>query len=495
MEFFEWLGILTGLIFAFHIGLAVYNVFLHPLRNYAGPKLDAASQLVYVYHMLKGDSCKYIASLHERYGEVVRTGPNEVSYMTVSANKTIFGSKTTEEMAFEKNPAVYIQGSGAAQNILFASTREHPRFKKLMAPAFSEQAIKEQEPMIQTYTSLMIDALRYNRSGEAYYPDKDGIVNMGAWVNFIIFDILSSLSFGKPVGCLPAADYHPWAYVIFGAMKHSHFVQCAHRLKPYHHLLQRLIPDEISAPYETHMENARRYLRDREQEKSVARADFASFILKGMTEDELLDNINILATAGSETTATTISSALYYLVHNPESYQKLVEEIRSSYGSEDEITFNSVSTLAYLKAVIQETFRIHPSVPVGLHRITPKSGSHIDGKWVPGGTWVSVALLAAYRSPKYWRRPDEFIPERWLGDPEFESDNRQIWAPFSIGPRKCVGINLAYLNMRLIITRLLWNFDLEARPDNVDPHEMKEYGVWQGLVPLNLKLRDARAAK
>lgn len=49
--------------------------------------------------------------------------------------------------------------------------------------------------------------------------------------------------------------------------------------------------------------------------------------------------------------------------------------------------------------------------------------------------------------------------------------------------------------MRLIITRLLWNFDLEARPDNVDPHEMEEYGVWQGLVPLNLKLRDARAAK
>ena len=344
--------------------------------------------------MLKGDSCKYIASLHERYGEVVRTGPNEVSYMTVSANKTIFGSKTTEEMAFEKNPAVYIQGSGAAQNILFASTREHPRFKKLMAPAFSEQAIKEQEPMIQTYTSLMIDALRYNQSGKAYYPDKDGIVNMGAWVNFIIFDILSSLSFGKPVGCLPAADYHPWAYVIFGAMKHSHFVQCAHRLKPYHHLLQRLIPDEISAPYETHMENARRYLRDREQEKSVSRADFASFILKGMTEDELLDNINILATAGSETTATTISSALYYLVHNPESYQKLVEEIRSSYGSEDEITFNSVSTLAHLKAVIQETFRIHPSVPVGLHRITPKSGSHIDGKWVPGGVRSSFLLFA-----------------------------------------------------------------------------------------------------
>lgn len=54
--------------------------------------------------------------------------------------------------------------------------------------------------------------------------------------------------------------------------------------------------------------------------------------------------------------------------------------------------------------------------------------------------------------------------------------------------------SLAYLNMRLIVARLLWNFDFEARPDNIDPHELKEFGVWQGQVPLNLKIRDARTA-
>lgn len=348
--------------------------------------------------MVRGDSCRHITSLHEKYGEVVRAAPNEISYTTVSANKTIFGNKTTEEMAFEKNPAVYIQGSGTAQNLLFASTREHPRFKKLMAPAFSEQAIKEQEPTIQQLTSTMIDSLRRNRSGEAYYPDADGIANIGAWCNFLIFDILSALSFGKSVGCLELADYHEWAKVIFGAMKHAHFVQCAHRLKPYHRLLERLIPGEISDPYEKHMENVRRYLREREN-SDVSRADFASFIPKGMSEDELVDNVNILATAGSETTATTLSSVFYYLTHNPDSYQKLVAEIRSKFTHEDEITFTAVGNLKYLKAVIQETFRIHPSVPVGLHRITPKAGSYIDGQWVPGG--VSDSKL--FSSPPPYR--------------------------------------------------------------------------------------------
>lgn len=335
--------------------------------------------------MVRGDSCKYLASLHERYGEVVRAAPNEISYSTVSANKTIFGSKTSEEMTFEKNPAVYIQGSGTSQNLLFASTKEHPRVKKLMAPAFSDQAIKEQEKTIQQLAGSMVNSLRTNRSGKAYYPNADGIVNIGAWSNFIIFDILSALSFGKPVGCLELGDYHEWANVIFGAMKHAHFVQCAHRLKPYHRLLEKLIPGEISDPYERHMKNVRKYVREREEKEAAPGADFASFILKGMSEDELIDNINILATAGTETTATTIASIFYYITHNPDAYQKLVTEIRSSFSHEDEITLNAVSNLKYLKAVIQETFRIHPSVPVGLHRVTPDAGSYIDGGWVPGG--------------------------------------------------------------------------------------------------------------
>ena len=89
-----------------HILLTIYNVVLHPLQKYPGPILDAATQLPYAYHMIKGDNAKYIAELREKYGDVMRVGPREISYISASANRTIFGGRPMEKTIFEKNPVV-----------------------------------------------------------------------------------------------------------------------------------------------------------------------------------------------------------------------------------------------------------------------------------------------------------------------------------------------------------------------------------------------------
>ncbi|QMW48306.1 cytochrome P450 [Aspergillus flavus] len=482
--------LLSSVWIAVHLVLAAYNVYLHPLRRYPGPKLAAASQLLNVYHVLKGDNCKWTAQLHEKYGTVVRIGPNELSYISPSANQTIFGGRPKEDKVFEKNPVAYLQGNGDISNIFFARFHDHNRLRKLMAPAFSETAVREQEATIQGYTNQLIAALR-NRSGQAAYPDAKGVVNIIPWLHFILFDVLTRLSFGDPIGCLDRADYHPWVSVIFKAIIHSTYTQAAHRLAPYQWILKHFIPNDMTANYEAHLEFTRKQLDQRQQvkEEPVARADFSSFMLKGMSPDELFDNVNIVITAGGETTASTISSSLYYLVHNPSSYERLTKEIRDTFSAEGEITLAAVAALPYLKAVIQEAMRIHPPVPIGLFRVAPAAGAFIDGQWVPGNTWVSVANLAASRSPTYWRDPERFTPERWLGDAKYESDVREASAPFSIGTRNCIGLNLANANMRIILARLLWNFDFEAQPDNTDPHELDEYGIWE-TKPLNLKIKE-----
>jgi len=100
-----------------------------------------------------------------------------------------------------------------------------------------------------------------------------------------------------------------------------------------------------------------------------------------------------------------------------------------------------------------------------------------------------------YRNPSYFSRVDEYIPERWMGDPAFAKDNRAALQPFSYGPRNCIGRNLAYVEMRLCLARILFSFDIEptARiqgwPDQKVFLLWKKPGLWIKMKPRDVKLR------
>jgi cytochrome P450 len=100
--------------------------------------------------------------------------------------------------------------------------------------------------------------------------------------------------------------------------------------------------------------------------------------------------------------------------------------------------------------------------------MTSPAGDVILGKFVPGNTYVSVAQWACYHSPSNFASPNDFIPERWLDDPRFAGDDRKAYQPFSVGPRNCIGQNLAWAEMRMILARLIWNFDLRLDKKSED---------------------------
>jgi cytochrome P450 len=108
-------------------------------------------------------------------------------------------------------------------------------------------------------------------------------------------------------------------------------------------------------------------------------------------------------------------------------------------------------------------------------------------------TAVGIPQYASYRSARNFRFPDQFVPERWLpGDKAaaetYAEDVRDVLQPFSAGPRNCIGKNLAYAEMRLILARVLWNFDLELMPDSSDWANQKIYVLWEkGAMNVGLK--------
>jgi len=129
---------------------------------------------------------------------------------------------------------------------------------------------------------------------------------------------------------------------------------------------------------------------------------------------------------------------------------------------EDDIKWENAMKLRYLEATIYEALRLFPPSAASQQRIVPAGGATIDGYYIPAGKTVAVSPWAATRSRLNFHEPDLFLPERWLGeDPRFANDHLNASLPFGTGPRVCIGRNLAYMEMRLILAHLLWNFDIE----------------------------------
>jgi cytochrome P450 len=153
---------------------------------------------------------------------------------------------------------------------------------------------------------------------------------------------------------------------------------------------------------------------------------------KSLDEAAIISNIVNLFIAGSETVATCLSAAMFFLLQNDACIQKLKSEVRGTFADESHITGATTAKLPYMRAVIDETLRILPPSPFGQSRTSP--GATVAGQWIPEGVDVSVDVWGLQHSDRYWTDPWSFRPERWLkvGDEtQIFKDNREAFRPFS----------------------------------------------------------------
>ena len=313
------------------------------------------------------------------------------------------------------------------------------------------------------------------------------------------FDLIGDLSYGENFGCLDTGDYVPFVRATESISKELTFMQMLiyYRLQK---IRQVFMPRGVAG---ARFENVKRAMDtvDRRISRVTDRKDFLHYILaandeKGMSRGEINVNAFPLSVAGSESTATLLSGATFYLLVNRHTYAILVKEIRTGFNLEDEITVASTNHLAYLDAVLSETLRLYPPVAGTLPRQVPPGGETIDGAYVPAGTSVGVNHFSCSRHPQNFYRAHDFLPERWLPgirDSEpFDKDNRACMQPFSFGPRNCLGKNLARAEMRLILAKLLWRFDMELVEGRGNWMEgQKVFGFW-AKPPLMCRLEVVR---
>jgi cytochrome P450 len=106
---------------------------------------------------------------------------------------------------------------------------------------------------------------------------------------------------------------------------------------------------------------------------------------KGMSVPGIRATAMVLIVGGNETTVSTLSAIILYLLQNTSIYRTFVQEIRDSLGKDEYVTVHNLTYLKYLNAVINEGLRIYPRAPQGSPRLVPGKGDTILGKWIPGG--------------------------------------------------------------------------------------------------------------
>lgn len=272
-----------------------------------------------------------------------------------------------------------------------------------------------------------------------------------------------------------------WVSLIVDAIYYMMLANLRRRLPIINLVLPFIVPKEAASMHEQHMQLTReKMLKRLEIGESSNRVDFFSHLLRkgacDVPELELQQQAQTLIVAGSETTATCLTGLAFCLLSNRACLEKLSAEVRSRFQTAEEITGDSTAELKYLHAAIEEGLRIFPPAPFGLPRICP--GAMVDGHYVPAGTVVSVDHWTTKHESRYWKDPHSFIPERWID--EGSEDVKEASQPFSMGPRACLGINLAYLEMRIILAKMVFHYDWELVNTDLDFFaEAKLFLLWK----------------
>lgn len=451
---------------------------------------------------VRGNVHNTMLELHEQYGPVVRLAPNELTYTSATALKEIYGSRGGKQMPPQTSLGKHDEKMfGATSFIWLESHAEHLRHRKILATAFSEASLKAQEPIVLGYEALLVEQLRERAA-------RGEVVDLWAWFNFLTFDIIGDLTFGEPFGCVRDGRFHPWISFIFSNLTNMMYAQMITTLGPLAAAVELLVPRRIWAEATSHA-RATRDKVDRRLARATPRADFLSGLAHrvgrpgGLSPAELYADANVFLMAGSETTATLLAVAAYYLLRSPAKLARLRDEVRAAFpqggGDGADVTFAAVGSAAgrrlpYLLAVVSECLRIHPALPAGINRVVPAGGAVVDGRHVAAGTVLQVPQWPAFHLAANFADPWAFVPERWLPAGErparYDGDARDVFQPFSAGQRNCIGRGLAQVEARTMLARLLVAFDMELMPESMDWNKQRSYLLWEKR-PLYVKLTEA----
>lgn len=417
--------------------------------------------------------------------------------------------------------------------LLMLKNEHWKRVRSILTPSFSAARMKEMVPLINTATaSLMANLSAYAESGETF--------DIHRCFGCFTMDVIASVAFGTQVDSQNDPEdpfvHHAQKFFSFSFFRPIMFVFIAFPflIAPLMSRIPNKRRDEMNGFF---ISCIQKIIRQRdEQPADQRRRDFLQLMLdvrsskecvslehfdvvnhadelappssspsssppsspssepKGnhaagprgqkrmMTEDEIVGQAFIFLLAGYETSSNTLAFTCYLLAVHPDCQRRAQSEVDLFYSRHDSPDYNNVQELTYLDMVVSEALRLYP--PGFRFARDVDEDIVINGQLLPKGATLEIPAGFLHYDPEYWPEPEKFIPERFTA--EAKADRHPfVYLPFGAGPRSCVGMRLAQLEIKMALVHVFRRFNVVACSETKVPLELKSFttlGPKDGII-------------
>ncbi|XP_049759642.1 cytochrome P450 3A8-like isoform X1 [Elephas maximus indicus] len=374
------------------------------------------------------------------------------------------------------------------------------RLRTLLSPTFSSGKLKEMFPIISQYGDLVVKHLREK-------TQKGKPVTLKSVFGAYSMDVITSTSFGVNIDSLS----NPQDLFVKNARNLIRFdfldpliflITLFPFLIPICEALKISVFPRAATDFFT--KSVQRIKESRLKDNQKRRVDLLQLMMdsqdtkeispqKALTDTELVAQSIMFIFAGYETTSTALSFVMYLLATHPDIQEKLQREIDAAFPNKAPPTYDAMLQMAYLDMVVNETLRLFP-IAGRLERVCKKD-IEINGVTIPKGTIVMVPIFVLHRDAEHWPEPEKFMPERFSKENKDNVDP-YLYLPFGTGPRNCIGMRFALMNMKLAIIKILQEFSVKPCKETQIPLKLGRERILapEGPIVIKFESRDGHAS-
>ncbi|KAH8193877.1 hypothetical protein TruAng_011957 [Truncatella angustata] len=467
--------------------LATILTTWYRLRHIPGPRLASFSYIWLARTAMSGKQWWVYRDMCEKYGPLIRVGPNELSTDDPEVLRRINAARSSYGRDAWYIAARFDPYHDNVFTMLQADT--HDRFKAKIAGAYAGKGIPALEEGIDDQIRTLVGLLHRT------YLTKP--VDLAEITSFFSMDVITRSAFGQEFGYLKTDSD---VYGFLGGVRDNWAALAVALDIPY---IRKLLFSswflKYFGPKATDLTGlgklmgvaeevvSKRFAPDAEQERDM----LGSFIDHGLTRQECMTEALFMIIAGFENTSCVIRTTMLYLMTSPRVMHKLkaaIAEVTQAGKASYPITYEQTRAIPYLQAVVYEGIRMRPPAPGLYPKSVPPEGDVIHGKFIPGGTAIGMNTGSLVRSKRlFGDDADFFRPERFMEVDEIKRAEmeRNTEMVFGYGRWMCAGKVVAFMEIYKVLFEMVREFDFQL----VDPMKPWDSTSYSQFIDENMWVR------